>query len=129
MSIKTQLESEIKQELEELEHVEMGSDVYRSSIDGVTKLYDRLIQVEENEKNRVNKEEIQEYERKLKEAQLKHEKQVEWANVGLTACKIIGGFGLTAWAFIESMKFEEDGHIHSTEGGKSVLRSLLRFRF
>lgn len=129
MSIRTQLESEIEQELEVLEHVEMGSDVYRAGIDGITKLYDRLIQIEENEKNRENKEKNQEIEQILKETQLIQEKRIEWTNIVLNALKIIGGFGITAWAFIVSMKFEEEGHLHSTEGGKSVLRSILRFRF
>lgn len=49
MSIKTQLEDEIRDEFEALRKIEVGSDTYRATVEGLTKLVDRKIEMDKVE--------------------------------------------------------------------------------
>ena len=49
MKIKETLYKEIEDELQALNEIEVGTDEYKSSVDGVTKLLDRAIEIEKHE--------------------------------------------------------------------------------
>lgn len=46
MSIRTLLNEEIKNEFNDLKKMELGSETYKTTVDGLTKLVDRAIELE-----------------------------------------------------------------------------------
>lgn len=108
-SIKDQLTEEFNSQIGALNGLEVGTDDYKVTVDGVTKMADRIIQIE-----------------KIEEEAKANRKDRLIKNV-IDATKVIGGLVLTGTAFICSMNFEANGHIFSTEGGRAVLRSALKF--
>lgn len=127
MSVKRLLTEEFESELKTLEKASVGTDEYKSAIDGVTKLADRIIEIDKIERDYELKKETQLNEQSLKAIESENENRDRWIKNGLTAISTIGGLGLTAWAFVASMNFEKTGTL-TTEGGKSALRQLLRFK-
>ena len=69
MNIETLLREEIKSELEELKKMSLGTDEYRTTVDGIAKLADRAIEMERLDIESQDKAEVREIEaeHKLKE--------------------------------------------------------------
>lgn len=126
MSVKNVLSEEFHSELEELAKLKVGTDEYRIAVEGVTKLADRIIEIEKNEQEASIKEISRQDENELKAAQLEDEKRAQLIRNGIEGIKIVGGLGLAAWAFVASMNFEKEGTL-TTEGGRNALRQLLKF--
>lgn len=127
MSIKNNLVEEFNSQMDEVRKLEVGSDKYKIAVDGVTKLADRIIEIEKNESDGCLKFDHQSMEEKFKEIQMKEEKRDRIIRNAIEGTKVIGGFGLTAWAFVAAMNFEKEGRLFSTEGGRAALKSLLKF--
>lgn len=127
MGIKRILIEEFEKELGELGRLEVGTDKYKNTVDGVTKMADRIIEIEKNEQELSNREIARDDENEFKAAQIADEKRDRLIKNVLTGLNVIGGFGLAAWAFVASMNFEKEGTL-TTEGGRSALRQLLRFK-
>ena len=127
MSIKNLMVDEFKSELEELSKMEVGTDKYRTTVDGVTKLADRIIEIEKHEEDCELKDIERTNDEQFKAQQLKAEKRDRLVKNCLTGVNVIGGMGLAALAFVASMNFEKEGTL-TTEGGKTALRQLLKFK-
>lgn len=125
--IKTALVEEFNDQLEELSKTEVGSEKYKIAVDGVTKLADRIIEIEKNEQDASLKEIARTDESELKAEQLADERRDRLIRNVIEGVKVVGGLGVTAWAFVASMNFEKEGRLFSTEGGRSAMRSLLKF--
>ena len=131
MSIKNELREEFQNELKELKKLEVGADKYKTAVDGVAKLADRIIEIEkfETEKEELEKnQKNQDIENSLKIEQLASEKQDRLIRNCIEGGKVILGLSFAAWAFVASMNFEKEGTL-TTEGGRSALKSLLKFKF
>lgn len=126
MSVKNVLSEEFHEELKELRKLKVGTDEYRIAVEGVTKLADRIIEIEKNEQEASIKEISRQDENELKAVQLEDEKRAQLIRNGIEGIKIVGGLGLAAWAFVASMNFEKEGTL-TTEGGRNALRQLLKF--
>lgn len=126
MSIKTNLVKEFENEIEELGKLELGSDKYDSTVDGVCKLADRIIEIDKLESENDEKDRQREVDVNLKVSQMESENRDRLIRNCIEGTKVIGGFGLAAWAFIASMNFEKEGTL-TTEGGRTALRQLLKF--
>ena len=59
---------------------------------------------------------------------MEDDKKDRWARNSIEFVKVGGGLLAACVAFVLSMKFEEDGKLFSTEGGRSALRQLLKFK-
>lgn len=105
MKIEAVLNDEIQGEFEELKEMEIGGDEYKSTVDGLTKLVDRAIEIK-----KVNDD--------------KNDRIVK--NV-LTGISVIGGLGLTVWGSINSWKFEEHG-VMSNGPGKEFMKRLFHVK-
>ena len=127
MGIKRILIEEFEKELGALGRLEVGTDKYKNTVDGVTKMADRIIEIEKNEQELSIREIARDDENEFKAAQIADEKRDRLIKNVLTGLNVIGGFGLAAWAFVASMNFEKEGTL-TTEGGRSALRQLLRFK-
>lgn len=126
MSIKTKLIEEFNDEIERLGKMELGSEAYKVTADGVTKLADRIIKIEESEKDAEMKNMDNSITNELKLQQMAEDRKDRIIKNCIEGTKVVGGFALATWAFVASMNFEKEGTL-TTEGGRTALRSLLRF--
>ena len=127
MSVRSNLVEEFESELEELSKMEVGTDTYRATVDGVTKLADRIIEIDKFEKENSVKIDTQEQECAIKAQQLKDEKKDRFIKNCIAIGTFVGGVLVYGLAFIASTNFEREGTL-TTEGGKSSLRQLLKLK-
>ena len=127
MSVRSNLVEEFESELEELSKMEVGTDTYRATVDGVTKLADRIIEIDKIEKENSVKIDTQEQEYAIKAQQLKDEKKDRFIKNCIAIGTFVGGVLVYSLAFIASTNFEREGTL-TTEGGKSSLRQLLKLK-
>ena len=116
MEIKTLLETEVQREIENLKGLEFGDESYKDAVDGVTKLADRVIEIEKVQN------EIRDKEIKLKE--IEDEQKDRLIKNCLTGVSIATGIGLTVWGTLKSLKFEETGTV-TTIMGRGFISKLL----
>ena len=113
MNIETKLHEELVDELDHLKGMEVGSDDYKATVEGWTKLLDRAIEIERLNCENAEKERIREEERKDR-----------WIRHGLTAFGIILPVAVTIWGTLKSFEFEKEGTI-TTLMGKGFMNKLL----
>ena len=70
MSVRSNLVEEFESELEELSKMAIGTDTYKTTVDGVTKLADRIIEIDKIEKEHRVQTDTQEQEYTIKTQQL-----------------------------------------------------------
>ena len=125
MKIDTLLRQEIEKELGELSRIELGTEQYESTVNGVTKLLDRAIEMQKFDADRDDRLDSQERDYKLKLQQMSEDRKDRfWKNV-LTALGIAIPTGVTVWGTLKSLKFEETGTI-TTVAGRSFISNLFR---
>ena len=127
MRIETMLKEGIEDGFNELKKVQVGSELYKTTVDGLTKLVDRAIELEKLEADVQNKVDDREAENELKLKQMKEERQDRIVKNGLTAVSVFGGIGLTVWGALKSWKFEETGTITSGPG-REFMKKLFHMR-
>lgn len=127
MSIKHLLVDEFNSQLAEVHKMKVGSDEYKTSVDGVTKIADRIIEIEKFEQEASFKNITHENECEIKAAQLSNEKRDRIIRNAIEVGKIAGGIGLAVWGYMISMKYEDKGLIPTTEGGRTALKGLFKF--
>lgn len=125
MSIKTLLHEEIESEFKELEKTQVGSDEYKASIDGISKLIDRSIEMSKLEADIKDKEETRELETQLELKKQKDEHRNKTIANILTGTSIISGIALTVWGTLKSLKFEETGTV-TTSAGRSFINGIIK---
>lgn len=113
VTVQTLLNEEISTLFAKLEELEPGTDEYEAVNDELVKLVDRAIKMESFSIESANK--MQEMEDERKDRTVK--------NV-LTGVSIVGGFALTVWGTVKSIKFEETGTI-TTIMGRGFINKLL----
>ena len=124
MSIKNNLIEEFEDEMKGLRTLQLGSEEYKATIDGVTKLEDRIIAIENHAQEASVKECARLDEEELKAAQLADDRIDKWVRNGIEFIKVGGGFALAAWAFVASMNFEKEGTV-TTIMGRGFINKLL----
>lgn len=123
MSVADYLEKEFTEEMSELENLEMGTDAYTSSINGATKLADRLITIQKNNDEydtKIREIESNERVRMAEIEQNKDRKKLEWAKV---IVPVVGAFSMG----IITMIWEKTDTMTLT-AGKSAWKDLISFR-
>ena len=116
MGLKTELIVLSDDITQKLSKTEVGSDEYEKTLGQLTKLTDRIIELEKVEFEELDKEE----EKALKSKEMKLELIDRYVKHGLTAVSILGGFALTVWGAKASWRFEETGTVTSTPGRKFI---------
>lgn len=125
MSIKTLLHEEIESEFKELEKTQVGTDQYKASIDGISKLIDRSIEISKIEADIKNKEDTREIETQLELKKQKDERRNKIIVNVLTGTSIISGIVLTVWGTLKTLKFEETGTV-TTSAGRSFINGIVK---
>ncbi len=127
MSIDTMLREEIQDEITRLGKMELGSETYKTTVDGVTKLLDRANEMKKIDAEARDRAESREIEIQFKNEQMQDDKKDRIVKNILTALSIGGGFVLTVWGANKSWKFEETGTV--TNGpGKEFMKKLFRMK-
>lgn len=125
MNVKDLLQKEVKGNIEALGEIEaINSEEYEKATNNTVKLMDRLIEIEKMENDHLNKVASRKEENDLKLEQMKDEKRDRIVKNALTGISIVGGFALTVWGTIKSIKFEETGTI-TTIVGRGFINKLL----
>lgn len=124
MSIKSLLDEEIRSEIEEISKIEVGSEKHKVSVDALSKLLDKSIELDKLDADAQEKYERRIAENDLKREQIKSEKRDQIVKNVLTGVSVIGGFGLTIWGTCKSLKFEETGVVTSIMG-RGFIQKLL----
>lgn len=127
MSIDTMLREEIQDEITGLGKLELGSETYKTTVDGVTKLLDKANEMKKIDAEARERAESREIEIKFKNEQMQDDKKDRIVKNILTALSIGGGFVLTVWGANKSWKFEETGTV--TNGpGREFMKKLFRMK-
>lgn len=124
MSIKTMLDEEIRSEIEEVSKIQVGTDAHKASVEALTKLLDRSIELDKLDAEAQERYESRIAENDLKREQIKSEKRDQLVKNLLTGVSVIGGFGITIWGTVKSLKFEETGVVTSIMG-RGFIQKLL----
>lgn len=131
MGIKNILWGEIEKEVKELSKMQVGTDQYKVTVDGIARLSDKIIELEKLESENAAKDFeniVRTEEQELKRDQLKSEKRDRAVKNVITVGTAVLSVAVYALAFIASTNFERDGSF-TTEGGKNSIRQLLKLRF
>lgn len=124
MNIEEMLRVEIKSELESLKTIELGTDVYKTTVDGVTKLVDRAIEMERLGIEAQEKVEAREIESDLKLKEMEEERKDRWVKNGISIMGIVVPTVLTIWGTVKSIEFEKEGTF-TTIMGRGFINKLL----
>ena len=120
MKVKETLYKEIEDELQALNEIEVGTDEYKSSVDGVTKLLDRAIEIEKHEAEMKERE----AERIAKNIQVAEEQKDRVVKNYISAGGVVLPLLVTIWGTLKSFKFEKDGTV-TTIMGRGFINKLL----
>ena len=125
MKIKTLLEEKIQDSLEELGGLESGTEEYKTTVDGIAKLTDRLIEIEKLESEHAEKVEDREIESNFRQQQTDDERKDRlWRN-GIGVASIVIPTAVTIWGTCKTFKFDEAGGIISSSLGRGFINKLI----
>lgn len=124
MNIETLLYDEIETEFEKLRSIEPGSEQYKTTVDGLTKLMDRAIEMEKVDNDCKDKTEIRESDRFVKMQQLEDDKKDRLVKNIIGAAGVVLPLLVTIWGTKVSLKFEEEGTF-TTIMGRGFIQKLL----
>lgn len=110
--VNNKLVEEVSRELDELGSLDVGSEEYKTTVNGVTLLVDRVIEINKFDHDLEDRKK----ESELKENQMKEDVKDRWIRNGLTAVGIVVPTVLTIWGTFKTLKFEETGTITTTSG-------------
>lgn len=127
MSIKTTLTEEFNDQMKDLHKLEVGTERYSTAVNGVTKLADKIIDLEKMEIEREERAKDRDTEIELKSQQMEIDKRDKrnqnLVNVVKIAVPTVAGFAMG----IISMKWEKLETITST-AGRQALKDIIRFK-
>ena len=124
MSNKTLLNDEIKNEIEGLSRLQVGTEEHKQAVDSVTKLMVQANELEKSEFEKREKIESREIETELKLKQLEEDKKDRWVRNSIALAGVVLPLVVTIWGTKASFKFEETGTITTTMG-RGFLNKLL----
>ena len=123
MNIETLLYDEIETEFDKLSKMEAGSDQYKVTLDGLTKLMDRAIEIEKVDIDCKEKEEARISEQLSKQQQMNDDKKDRLIKNIIGAAGVVLPLLVTIWGTKVSLKFEETGTI-TTPAGRNFIQRL-----
>lgn len=124
MEIEKLLDKEIQHEFSTLKDKEVGTEEHKTSVDELTKLLDRAIEMKKISIEVQDKIENREFENDLKLKQMEEDKKDRWVKNGIAVAGIVIPTAVTIWGTLKSFKFEEEGTI-TTIMGRGFINKLL----
>lgn len=124
MNIETLLHEEIGKEFEKLNGMKEGTEEYKTTVDGLTKLMDRAIEINKIDAERLERKTQTMVENSLKAKQAKDDKIDRIVRNVISVAGIVIPSVITIWGTVKSIKFEETGTI-TTIMGRGFINKLL----
>ena len=118
------LEKEILDEIEFLNKMEVGSEEWKTTVEGLVKLLDKAHDIEKFKAEHAEQVENRIAENNWREKQAKEERIDRWVKNGIAVAGILIPVGVTIWGTLVSFKFEEEGTI-TTIMGRGFINKLL----
>lgn len=139
--IKTLLNDEISDELKRLGDIEIGTETYKTTVEGITKLMDKKIEIDKFERDIQVKNRDYELERRKaneeleskaksiaieekKLEQITNEKNDQLFKNGIAIASIVVPSLITIWGTFKTLKFEETGTV-TTIMGRGFVNKLI----
>ena len=125
--VKRLLEEELTDELTQLGKLELGGDEYKVTVDGVSKLMDKLNDSKRIELEALEKEAVRIQDAELKMEEIKEHKKGRIAQAVTTVLGIVIPVALTIWGTKTTLEYEDKGIIpERTAAGKAFNRKLFK---
>ena len=124
MNIHRLLSEEIQSELEELKKMEVGAEDYKTTVDGLTKLVDRAIEMERIDMENQDKAENREIDNNFRLKQMEEERKDRFVKNCIAVAGIAIPSIITIWGTVKSIEFEKEGTI-TTIIGRGFINKLL----
>ena len=118
------LYDEINAEFEDLSKMALGTEEYKVTVDGLTKLMDRAIDMKKFDTEYAERIENQKMDNCLKQKQMDEERKDRWMKNGISIAGIVIPSRITIWGTVKSMEFEKEGTI-TTIIGRGFINKLL----
>lgn len=122
--INRMLRDEIKKEFKKLDTMEVGSEEYETTIQGLSKLLDKEIDFEKLENEKLNKEKDREFDQEFKQKELKSTRRDSILKHVISVLGIASSAALAIWGTKASFEFEKEGTI-TTILGRGFINKLL----
>lgn len=124
MTNKELLTSEIGSQMEELKHLEVGSEQYETAVNGISKLFDKALEIDKLEAEMQDRADAREMDACFKQQQLEADKHDRKIKNLLTGLGIGIPAGISVWGTLKSIEFEKFGSI-TTLAGKTHINKVL----
>ena len=128
MSYKDDLVEELRDEVSELSKIEVGSDKYKVSVDGISKLAEAINSIEKLDTETELKRQQMRVDVDIKKQEIQNEKKNNRMRNAIAIGTFIGSIAVYGLTYISSMRYEVNGVFPTTEGGKNALRQLFRIK-
>ena len=116
MNGKTLLFEEFQSEIEELKNIQMGTEEYKICVDGVTKLADRLIEMQKLEDERKEKAIDRDIDMDMKLRQMKEDRKARWTRDAIAIGTFLGSAAICIWGTVGTWRFDAENTPTSTNG-------------
>ena len=118
------LYDEINAEFEDLSKMALGTEEYKITIDGLTKLMDRAIDMKKFDTEYAERIENQKMDNSFKQRQMNEERKDRLIKNGISIAGIVIPSLITIWGTVKSMEFEKEGTI-TTIIGRGFINKLI----
>lgn len=118
------LYDEINAEFEDLSKMALGTEEYKVTVDGLTKLMDRAIDMKKFDTEYAERIENQKMDNCLKQKQMDEERKDRLIKNGISIAGIVIPSLITIWGTVKSMEFEKEGTI-TTIIGRGFINKLI----
>lgn len=114
MNIEKQLQEEISNEITYLSGMELGSEEYKVTVDGLTKFMDRAIEMKKFD-----------IENSDKKRQMEDEQKDRLVKNAISIAGVVIPSLITIWGTVVSLKYDEKGVIPTTIIGRGFINKIL----
>ena len=123
-NIETLLHEEIQDGFNDLSKMERGTEIHKTTVDEVAKLFDKAIEIEKIEIEAKEKAKAREIEASLKMAQMEEDRKDRRFKNGIAIGGIVLPLAVTIWGTFKTLKFEEEGTV-TTMMGRGFINKLI----
>lgn len=127
MNIEQMYREEIAREFEKLKEKEVGSEEHLKISDNISKLTDRLVEMDKVSKESYDKIESRMMDNALRTSQMKNERIIHWVKIGGEVVIVTMSLAGAIWGTVVSINFEKEGTM-TTQAGRGWLNRILRVR-
>lgn len=123
-NIETLLHEEIQDGFDALSRMERGTEIHKTTVDEVAKLFDKAIEIEKIEVEAKEKAKAREIEASLKRVQMEEDRKDRRFKNGIAVGGIVLPLAVTIWGTFKTLKFEEEGTV-TTMMGRGFINKLI----